>query len=288
MSWYYEPEEESIYRLVPQEVREADKPPMHKSCHKGTLAPSYSTFGTQGLNRLQANCHGEDVTDSPRKRKPAATMGTVGVHPHPTHFLKKRQGGGGGAGDTANHSGGASLPPVRKPPGVATEKKTGVPKRTEKPVMGLVTQKDFVISNAVDNIMMEPKRPKAAPVRYTQTKTFGKPPAYLQKIKQSVHDEYEHAMSANASNRNANSMRQMTDEERNDLIAQLTEKWEAAHSQYLRLTFSLDTRHKIQRKEAIEAELEQLEKAIAKLSKKLIYVFPDQQPGYSHNSSVVC
>lgn len=40
-------------------------------------------------------------------------------------------------------------------------RKPGVPRQTEKPLMGLKSNKDFVQTNAVENIMSVPKKPAA-------------------------------------------------------------------------------------------------------------------------------
>ena len=262
-SAYQEPEE-SIYRLLPEKYVQEKKPPMYRSRHNGKLAPSYSTLCTQGSNKLQANCHGNDVVDKAKLN--SATMGRIGVHPSTEKFLLKKKGLGGGGGASMSE-----LPTIKP---LGDPARTAVPKRTDKPVMGLSTQKDFVISNAVDNIMMEPRKAPPPPVRYSQRPGFGKKPEYLTQIKDAIDTEYQMANEMHSHNTSA-SMRAMTEEERQALVTQLSDKWDEAHGQYLRMTFSLDTRHKVLRKEAVEAELEQIEKAIAKLSKKLIYVFPD-------------
>jgi len=70
-------------------------------------------------------------------------------------------------------------------------------------------------------------------------------------------------------------MRLMTDEERDEMIAGLKKKWDETHKQYQSLTFNIDTVTKVQRKEGLEVEMEQIEKAIQKLSKKNIYVYDD-------------
>lgn len=38
-------------------------------------------------------------------------------------------------------------------------KKVPVPKNDEKPIMGLVSDKNFIVSNAVENILAAPKLP---------------------------------------------------------------------------------------------------------------------------------
>ena len=88
-----------------------------------------------------------------------------------------------------------------------------VPKHTEKPVMGLKSNKNFITNNAVENIMSVPKKPAAKFVdtkdgktnnlepsglvpKYLKKKDYGKTPAYLVQRKEDMeqaqrdYDEY--------------------------------------------------------------------------------------------------
>ncbi|KAJ9452159.1 hypothetical protein DIPPA_21952 [Diplonema papillatum] len=134
--------------------------------------------------------------------------------------------------------------------------------------MGMVTEKDFVIANAVDNIMMQPKKPADHPAAATQRRTFGKPPGYLTRIKEEIEHEREYIRQLQHPPRGEGRMREMPPDEKQELLA--------THKQYLSQTFSLDTVSKVHRKEAIEAQLEQLEKAMAKLSKKILCVYESE------------
>eukprot|EP00756_Hemistasia_phaeocysticola_P032205 Hpha_TRINITY_DN16397_c1_g1::TRINITY_DN16397_c1_g1_i2::g.62502::m.62502 len=269
---YYEEPDESIYNLIPQPMPEIQRPPMYRSSHNPKLPPSYSTFGTKGTSKLQANCTGQETDlDRGGKHKTTRAAGTIGKSasaPNPHRFLKKTEGA-----------------PALPPPGkferkTMTDKRQAVPRRIEKPVMGLRTEKNFVVANAVENILTACKKPPAEPLRATSLPEFGKTPRYLQRVKQQLVEEAE--LVGNYGQRDQQGggqrMRELTEDERQDLVAALKQKWESTHKQYLAMTFSLDTVTKIQRKEALEAELEQLEKAIAKMSKKIIYVYDDAAP----------
>lgn len=88
-----------------------------------------------------------------------------------------------------------------------------VPKHTEKPVMGLKSNKNFITNNAVENIMSVPKKPAAKFAdtkdgkindlepsglvpKYLKKKDYGKTPAYLVQRKEDMeqaqrdYDEY--------------------------------------------------------------------------------------------------
>lgn len=68
--------------------------------------------------------------------------------------------------------------------------KPPVPKKDEKPIHGLVSDKNFIVANAVENILAAPKLPEQKEKDYLKKKTFGKVPKYLTKIKNEIEDEY--------------------------------------------------------------------------------------------------
>ena len=86
--------------------------------------------------------------------------------------------------------------------------KKPVPKLDEKPVMHLVTicfkklalvnifvqvsKKDFVTANAVDNIIRAPPQPKKQEADWLHKAAYGKVPAYLNKVKKDINEEYEY------------------------------------------------------------------------------------------------
>ena len=70
-------------------------------------------------------------------------------------------------------------------------KKVAVPKISEKPIMGLVSDKNFIVSNAVENILAAPKLPGNSNKDYLKKKNYGKVPKYLQTIKKEIEDEYQ-------------------------------------------------------------------------------------------------
>lgn len=60
-----------------------------------------------------------------------------------------------------------------------------MPLANEKPVMGLKSGKNFVVTNAVENILSVPKVTKEE-VNYVNKKDYGKVPQYLDKVKSSI------------------------------------------------------------------------------------------------------
>lgn len=64
--------------------------------------------------------------------------------------------------------------------------------RTEKPIMGLVSDKNFVTANAVEVILSKPKQNSAnseESMKYTKKSDYGKVPQYLSTIKTKIADE---------------------------------------------------------------------------------------------------
>lgn len=83
-----------------------------------------------------------------------------------------------------------SLPPVRNFSYDCSHKKPGVPKANEKPVHGLSSGKNFIVANAVENILSSARKTQE-PINWLERKDFGQVPAYLSKIKESIQQEYK-------------------------------------------------------------------------------------------------
>ena len=86
--------------------------------------------------------------------------------------------------------GNSTLPPVRNFSYDCTHKKPSVPKKTEKPTMGLKSDKNFIVSNAIENILSTARKMESPP-NYTEKKDYGKVPTYLHRIKDSIDQEYK-------------------------------------------------------------------------------------------------
>lgn len=68
--------------------------------------------------------------------------------------------------------------------------KQPVPKKDEKPIHGLVSDKNFIVANAVENILAAPKLPQQTNKDYLKKKNYGAVPKYLTKIRNEIEDEY--------------------------------------------------------------------------------------------------
>jgi hypothetical protein len=266
--------EESVYNLIPRPTEQVSKPPMFHSKYRATVPPTGSTFGLHNTTKLTANESGVEMAGfhgvaggagHHTSKKGAATFGREVIEDvHPGNFLKKSQ----------------TMPP---PPTNKFERSTVAPRKApivpknEKPVLGLMSEKNFVKSNALDAMKSTARKPADPEPPAHLSASFGKTPKYLQRIKEQVATEYAYMNEMNKSQAAVEEprLRLMTEEEKRDLTAGLKRKWEDIHKMYQALTFNIDTVTKTQRKEGLEAQMEVIEKALAKLSKRTIYVYDD-------------
>lgn len=253
---------ESIYNLIPDPYVEAEKSPRHTSKFKLSSvrlpAPSYTTFPTK---------EAVDGTAANQFRRSGANMGkVVGTDIDPRRFLTKGNGTK------------FAVAPVQKdkiytkPPIVVAE---------DKPVMGLRSEKDFVRANAVEMANMATKGRKAEPQRHTERSSFGKVPKYLDSVKSELNGEklYRDALREGEEKRMAEAkeqfVHQLSEQQRQQLLTQLKQRWEEKHRQFLSIPVARDTMMQIARKEAIEKDLKELETAVTRLEKKVVYIYKD-------------
>merc|ERR1712070_551418 len=227
--------EESIYCLIPPVIAPPPKPPLYRSAYPGVTAA---------------------------ERRPAATMGPLKVTPpNPQNFLKSY---------TREDN---KLPEPQKFEFTdAVDKKPAVPRRNERPVLGLVTSKNFITCNAVENILAVPKKTDVRQVSYMNKKGYGKVPAYLEKVKAEIQDEYNYIQQMQEAYDEQGDdgqcrTRMMANDEKMAMLEGLKTNWDRINKAYQTLSFTLDTPAKKQRKEEFEAQLEQIERDIEKLSK---------------------
>mmetsp|Transcript_134934 Transcript_134934/g.305442 ORF Transcript_134934/g.305442 Transcript_134934/m.305442 type:complete len:283 (-) Transcript_134934:156-1004(-) len=276
-------EEESIYKIIPPEAPVMEKQPMYRSKHSGKAPPSCSTFGLAQTSKPGVtNMQGE--TSNPRGsnhsfRKSKATFGPPpgsSVTP-PTGILLK---GTGAAKVEPLSAVKKKNPECLKPATLKDKIKPPVPKIDEKPIMNLVSSKNFITANAVENILAAPKKVSKDAKDYLHKADYGKVPGYLQRIKQDIEEEYTFIRQMQEEEQNAsagNNMRCLSDAERTAMIEGLKAKWEKVNTDYQSSTHitKLDTVGKVRRKEQYEATLSQIEKDIERLNRKYIFVDAD-------------
>lgn len=161
-----------------------------------------------------------------------------------------------------------------------TKTKPAVPKAHERPstweMTGLHSDKDFVTANALECILAKPEKP-APPKLATEKAEYGKVPAYLETIKAQIAAERTMLAERRRAEEEAalGSVREMTEEERDDLLFDLKTKWGKLNAAYGRLSFSLDVPSHRRKKESLEREMTQLEKDVKQLQGRQVVVLED-------------
>lgn len=155
-------------------------------------------------------------------------------------------------------------------------KRAAVPLKDERPIHGLVSDKNFIVANAVEAILSAPALPSKQERDYLKKKNFGKVPKYVGKIKAEIEDEYNMVREMQIEEQ-AEKDRQkflMPEPERQELIAALKKKWEVLHIEYQQQTHYVkyDTLGKKNRNEALMREMDQIEADIKKLNKNYIFI----------------
>lgn len=167
-------------------------------------------------------------------------------------------------------------------------RKAKLPGRDERPVHGVKSKKNYVVANAVDNILaVPPARTRKEEMNWTQKKEYGKVPEYLSEVKAEIEGEREliqtmmdmQEMEADADEPR---YREMGDDEREDLLDALKAKWDSVNFEFQKISFknistSSSSIGQIRAKEQCETQMKQLEKDIARLETKgPIYVLEDE------------
>lgn len=263
--------EESIYNLIPKEYVPPQKQPLYKSKYDPAIPPTGTTFGhhTTSVPRT-GNLNGDfQLPPGPHTNK-----GDTSTFGKPKGYNAKDQ-----ANFTKKNTGsmGQTLQPMQGTDFKyqAEFKKPEVPKKDEKPIMGLVSQKNYVVANQVENMLSQAKT-REDPQRYVNKEDYGKTPQYLEKIKENINREYEHIKNLRNMEEEEEARKKflLNDEEVRVIRDGLKKKWDVVNKEYQKITHKgkLDTIGLRRRKEDCEKELAQLEKDIEKLNKAYICV----------------
>lgn len=172
----------------------------------------------------------------------------------------------------------------------AAKRKPNIPKNGDMPPLGYKTKKDFITSNALDNIKSIPANPHRIYVdtrigdknlldpsglvpKYVAKKTYGKVPPYI--VKKNVEmDEAKQRYANYVKNLfGARAAPVLPESERQRIVDGLKTNWERANHEFLALPMILDTISKEKRKEGLERKMAQLERDIDLIeSHETIYV----------------
>lgn len=180
-------EEECVYNLVEIPEEKMARPPRYRSKYPHNTPPTGSTFipnntTKPGVLNLSGSFEDPDkVGGSLKIKRPHATMGRVVKNTIRTEEF------------TQSRSGEPKLPKPKRfqyKTAVLGERRPPVPKRDEKPIMGLKSNKNFVVTNAVENILSLTQKRRGRAMNWTQREEFGKVPKYLEGIKKEISAEY--------------------------------------------------------------------------------------------------
>nr|XP_033787288.1 enkurin [Geotrypetes seraphini] len=247
---------ECVYNLLTQEEERSVKPPRYISTFKETVR--YEAKKNKAIHK---------------------TMGPAKVDvPSPKEYLMK-------------HSKEPKLP-ERKSIKLEDQqpKKPCVPRRTDQPIMGVHTKKNFIHSNAAEAIMEVPKKPELIFVdskkgdkhplecsglvpKYINKKDYGVNPKYLIRKQEEVkraQEEYDAYVKERLKD---GAMKQLSEKEREKVLLGLKMNWDEVHHEYQGLSVVIDTLPKKIHKERLEMEMKQLERDIQLMERhKIIYI----------------
>jgi hypothetical protein len=142
--------------------------------------------------------------------------------------------------------------------------------------MGIKTSKNYITANAIEAIIQEPKRIAKEEQNFLEKSSYGKVPSYLNRVKDDIDNEKQiiescvHKQQKSKDEKIVESQYvEMDERDRQELLNALKEKWDFVNSKYQKICHrvAIDSLGDINRKEEQEAELQQLEDDIEKLSK---------------------
>ena len=206
-------QEESIYNLVPKIKIVPGKGASYRSRYPPNIAPTASTFILKNSSFPGvANMSGE--YKFPR-----------GAHP----ILRNSA--------TFGLPLGGIYPPTEKLHTLSTIKKPPIPTVNDTPIFGLKTEKNFIIANAVDNILMQPKKRNFS-IDQPFHKYYGKVPDYIKKYRLNHENELNDIKEMRRKHQEEEDAKQrlLTEAEVSLLREGLKKKWEYYNNKYTGLT----------------------------------------------------
>lgn len=260
-------QQESIYNLIPKGKIVPGRGASYTSKYPPNIPPTASTFNLIGTSFPGvANCSGEYKLPrgghSPLKQ--SATFGKPNGQNKvsPDNYHRK--------GETFK-----ILPPLEKIFPTNEVRKPRVPTVNDKPIMGLKSETNYIIANAVDNILMQPRhRVQSQESRFH--KSFGKVPEYLKRYKLNHENELNEMKEVRRRHQEAEDAKQrlLTDKEVSDLREGLKKKWEIYNARYNKMTHKkvYDNLVLLRNKEGLEKELGIIEDDLKKLSCKNVVI----------------
>lgn len=251
-------QEESIYNLLVPEKITIPKQQRYKSTHSPYVLPTGSTFVNKTTARPGvANLAGHNNL-GPESHSYKGSHNSMGkpkgqYRPNTTDFVKCGSG----------RMGSNTLPQITNFAYKTKQRRELIPKFNDKPVMNLASDKNFIVSNIVENVTAAPKKLKEE-TDYLNKKDYGNVPKYLADRKERINDEYDYLRNmqkCDEENRQT-SKYLMTPTEIEELRAALKKKLEHVNREYQSITHKnkVDSEGLRRKKETCEKEIAQIEK----------------------------
>ncbi|KAG8345627.1 putative Calmodulin binding [Trypanosoma vivax] len=271
---------ESVFNLIEQEVEPQPLQERYKSkCSKGSVVPpTASTFGFHGTSVVVANMGGENTEPSVHPaKKPMSTFGcAVSGTVDPGNFLKKNEGPCAASRGVPTVNGTKFVKAEKD----VTKRKSDIPSRYDKPIMGLKSDKNYVVANAVENVLAIPT--KCIPPtqnRAVDREDFGKVPKYLLEVKADIKERHELVERLKVAQREAEERwSELSAGELEELRQGLQRRWDSLNAEYQSRGFSkLQTPSQKAHHESLGKELNAVEFAMQKLSRSHVFVYDDRR-----------
>ena len=223
-------QQESIYNILPKSKIIPNTGISYKSKHPHYIPPTASTFKLQTSSYPNVlNLNGE--YNLPR-----------GAHPLNQQYATFGLPEGSYAADPNNyHKKGETfkiLPPLEKLHQNDEIKKPSIPNKNYYPIYGLKSDKNFIIANAVDNILMKPKKLRSGSQDMIFHKYYGKVPYYIKKYRMEHETELNNIKEEKKRKQEEEDAKQrlLSLNEVSDLREGLKKKWEMYNFKYGKLT----------------------------------------------------
>ncbi|XP_023132226.1 enkurin [Amphiprion ocellaris] len=247
---------ESIYNILPKEESRIEKQPRYMSKFRPAV-----------------------VQESRLTKDAMRTMGPAKVEmPSTDKYLKKHS-------KESKPLGATECSKDAHKTCTCTEKKPPVPARTDNPLMGIHTKRDFIktataVPKKPQPICVDTSKGHKQPLensglvpKYIKKTDYGKIPTYLQQRndeKLRAEEEYNRFVK---DQREQGALRRLPDEERLAVLENLKKDWDKLHHEYQSLPLFIETMSQKAHKVRLEEEMKQLEKDISLFERfKTIYV----------------
>lgn len=154
--------------------------------------------------------------------------------------------------------------------------KAPVPKKSDVPIMGITSDKNFIKENKENAVALVPPEEKET-TDFLKKKDFGQVPVYLDKVKQQVEYEMEYIRKVEEEkNKKPERYMKLSAEEKEALRKNLIIKFEQINHEYQKITYIPprieDTVGLKRKRNYCESQLAQIEKYLAMLNKDEILI----------------